>query len=438
MNKSIVAVLLYLGVPFHAFAQRTLTVEEALSIAVQKNFDVRIEQTNAAGALVNKQFSIGAFLPQLNGVGTRTFNNNDQKQTLANGSEVERNGVESNAMTGSVQMVWTIFDGTRMFATRQRLVELAELGEVNLRNQLMNTSALVINNYFNIVRQKQQLKATQELISLSEERVKVADRKLQVGTGSKPEVLQARVDLNAQRTTALQQETLIAQLKDQLNGLLGFEIKDQYETADSIPLNLSLSFEEIIADIENTNLALIAARKNMGITEVQLKEARRSRMPTLSLTSAYNFTRNENKVVINSFTPLFNRNQGYNYGATINLPILNGLNTQRTIRTAQINLERQKLVYEQQLMVATIGVRNAFANYDNARKVLLIEEENILLAKENANIALESFKRGISNFIELRTAQQSLSDAYNRLIAARFNAKTSETELLRLKGRLLK
>ena len=52
-------------------------------------------------------------------------------------------------------------------------------------------------------------------------------------------------------------------------------------------------------------------------------------------------------------------------------------------------------------------------------------------------IALEGFKRGITTYIELRTAQQSLTDAYNRLIAARYNAKTSEIELLRLKGGLL-
>ena len=77
-------------------------------------------------------------------------------------------------------------------------------------------------------------------------------------------------------------------------------------------------------------------------------------------------------------------------------------------------------------------------NYDNAKKILLVEEETIGLAKENVFIALESFKRGVTTFIELRTAQQSLADAYNRLISARYNAKVAETELLRLSGGLLK
>ena len=104
---------------------------------------------------------------------------------------------------------------------------------------------------------------------------------------------------------------------------------------------------------------------------------------------------------------------------------------------SKINLERQKLIYDQQLTIVLVGIRIAFISYENASKVLRIEEENILLAKENVNIALEGFRRGITTFIELRTAQQSLADAYNRLIAARFNAKVSETELLRLHGSLI-
>jgi len=68
----------------------------------------------------------------------------------------------------------------------------------------------------------------------------------------------------------------------------------------------------------------------------------------------------------------------------------------------------------------------------------LTEEENILLAKENVTIALKTFKRGIATFIELRTAQQSLADGYNRLIASRYITKVAETELLRLNGSLLR
>jgi len=53
-------------------------------------------------------------------------------------------------------------------------------------------------------------------------------------------------------------------------------------------------------------------------------------------------------------------------------------------------------------------------------------------------VALERFRQGVSTTLEVKLAQQSLQDAFNRLIQARYNTKLAETELLRLKGELLK
>ena len=72
------------------------------------------------------------------------------------------------------------------------------------------------------------------------------------------------------------------------------------------------------------------------------------------------------------------------------------------------------------------------------RAYLLEQLRNILLAKENVTITLETYRLGSTTFIQLREAEKSLEDAYDRLIAARYNAKVAETELLRLKGDLVK
>ena len=83
-----------------------------------------------------------------------------------------------------------------------------------------------------------------------------------------------------------------------------------------------------------------------------------------------------------------------------------------------------------------LGISNAYKDYEYQKKALTLEEENIELAKENVIIALARFRQGVSSYLELREAQISLEDAYNRLIAARYNTKLAETELLRLKGDL--
>jgi outer membrane protein len=244
--------------------------------------------------------------------------------------------------------------------------------------------------------------------------------------------------LNAQRTLAIQQETLIAQLKDQLNGMVGLKLPTAYDVADTIMINLNITEQDITEDIENRNYTLLATKKNLSIADLMLHEARASRSPVINLNGAYNYSKTNNTKLINPFSSLESQVDGINYGFSLTLPILNGFNITRNVQQARINVRRQEIVYNQQKQIVNVAVKNAYVNYNNTKKILLIEEENITLAKENVSIALESFKRGVATFIELRTAQQSLADGYNRLIAARYNTKVAETDLLRLNGSLLK
>lgn len=422
----------------NVMAQQRLEVEDIITTAISKNYDIRVEQNNYQASSTSAKNAVGLFLPDVTLTGTRTWNKQDQKQILANDTQVERKGVPSNNLGGNAQLSWTIFDGAKMFATHSRLQEIESQGEWLVKDRMTATIADVIANYYGVVAEKQQLKAITEQISVAEERVKLAERKLQVGTGGKPELLQAKVDLNAFRVAALQQEVLIKQLKEQLNGLSGLQLPDEYDVSDTIPLNMGMSMEEIIQGIEETNPRLIAARMNINIANFALRERRGDRYPVVNLVTNYNFTRTKNQIAINNFTTLFDQRNGYTYGATLSLPILNNFTVKNNVQLAVIERDRQQLLYEQQKMLATVGVKVAYAAYDNARKTLEIEEENILYARENVTIMFETFKRGATTFVELRTAQQSIVDAYNRLATARYNAKVSETELLRLKGSLLK
>ena len=434
----LVAVILFFVLASATAQEQPVTLEQVIALALEKNYDIRVFKNLSTSAATDNKYSVGAFFPVINATGSRVWNNNDQKQELANGDEVERNDIQSNNLSGSVQLTWLLFDGARMFATRERLAQIEAQGELNVKNQMINTIAQVVTNYYNIVREKQQLNAIREQMGVSEERVRLADRRLAVGTGAKPELLQAKVDLNSQRTAVLVQETMILQLKDQLNGLLSMQLPSVYEVSDSIIIDLNLRQEDISTNIENTNFTLLSSKKDLDIAALSLKERKGERYPFLNFNSALNYSKTENTVAINPFTPLFNQNTGYNYGFSLNFPIINGFLNRRNIQQARINIDRQMLLYEQQKVNVDVGVKNAYVNYDNAKKVLLIEEENIVLARENLYITLETFKRGANTFIELRTAQQSLADAYNRLINARYLAKVAETELLRLNGALLK
>ena len=436
MMRSFFAIA-FVGVFQVSYSQEEISLGQVVALALERNYDVLVAKNISEGAKTDNAYAFGAFIPQINAVGNTVWNSNDQALRFQDESRNNSGKAESNNITASAQLQWTLFDGTRMFATRERIAAIAAQGEILVKQQMVNTVASVANNYFDIIRQKQQLRAVEEQMAVSEERVKLADRKLAVGMGAKPELLQAKVDYNAQRTQVLQQQALIAQLKDQLNALVGLQLPTRYDVADTIIIDLNLRQEEIFNNIENTSYALQLSRKEMGISSLSLRERRAELLPFLNFNAAYNYSRTDNTRLINPFSPIFNQSDGYNYGFTVSVPILTGFNQRRLVQQARINVGRQQILYDQQKANVNVGLQNAFVLYDNAKKILLVEEENILLARENVSIALETFKRGATTFVELRTAQQSLADAYTRLINARYLAKAAEIELLRLNGGLL-
>jgi outer membrane protein len=95
-------------------------------------------------------------------------------------------------------------------------------------------------------------------------------------------------------------------------------------------------------------------------------------------------------------------------------------------------------MYENQRALLHLNVIDAFNEYQLQIESLQLEESNIDLAIENVDIILETYRLGASTYLQLREAQKSLEDAYNRLIAARYNTKLAETELMRLKGELVR
>jgi outer membrane protein len=441
MNFSFKIFTLFLLILFSTqplFAQNKLTVEQAIAATIENNYDIQLLRNDSTSYALDKSYARAAFLPRVNATTGLIFNNNNQKQKFSDGTKRQSSGISSNNISGSVQLNWTVFDGFKMFATRDKLTGFVKLGELNIKNQIVNSVAAVINNYYNIVRQKQQLKAIEEQMSINEERVKLAEKKFSVGLGAKPDILQGKVDLNAQKAARLKQQTLIDQLIEQLNQLMNVEMNTRYEVEDSIVFREEIILGEIMGTVESTNPQLQLIKKNIDIGKLTLKERKADRYPVVTLNSAYNYSKTNNNSVINSFTALYNRSNGFNYGIGVTVPIFNGYNVKRQIQQAQLDIDYLNISYKNQKAKIDLSITNAFKDYELQKKTLALEEENILLAKENVFIALERLRLGISTYLELRETQKSLELAYDRLIAARYNTKLAETELLRLKGDLVK
>ncbi|HEY4800090.1 MAG TPA: TolC family protein, partial [Bacteroidia bacterium] len=186
--------------------------------------------------------------------------------------------------------------------------------------------------------------------------------------------------------------------------------------------------------VAKQNNGLLFAEKNIKVLSYSLKQARSMRYPVFGVVANYNFSRSENQA---GFI-LLNQNLGLSGGFTASWNLFNGFEVNRQVQDQEIQAMTTKLQYAMAKMQLETNLATAFRNFQQAKELLKLEEENSKVAKENVDVALESFRTGKTSSLELKDVQKSYEDAISRLISARYDAKTAETELMRLNGMLVK
>lgn len=416
-----------------SYAQEVMTPEEAVAYAVSKNFDVVLAKNDAEVAKVLNNKASAGMLPKINLNTGDVFNLNNLNQKFASGQNVKQNWVAVNSLNAGVSMDWTIFDGMKMFATKDRLAALQSLGEIQLKNQIQDVAAQTLNAYYNIVRQKQQIKAAKELIGISEERVNLSQKKLDVGYSDKTPLLQAKVDLSAQQINILKQETLLEQAKINLNQIIGRNADEPFDVIDNIEVNYQPNLQTIRDTTTSTNYLLAAAKKNIEIAQFQRKEINAQRLPQINFTSGYNFVQNNNKAGFQ----LFNRVYGPSVGVSAKIPIFNGGMVKKDLQAASINIAKQQIQYDKLKHDIDAGIVNAYKDFELSEKMLQLNEENVQIAAENVQITMERYRLNQSTSLDIKQAQSSYEDALYNVILARYNSKVAEIELKRIINNLL-
>lgn len=427
---------LTLLLPAGVLAQEKLSLEQAIRIGLQNNYDIQIANRQEAIAGNNVTLGNAGFLPNIDARAGRTFSENNSRQQFQSGPDRTRNGASSNNLNASVNLNWTIFDGMGMFINYDRLKALEKSGTLITRETIQNTLATLFDNYFEVVRQSKKIQAIQDAIAISEARVEIAQAQYEVGVSAKVEILRARVDYNADRSELLVQQEALQNAKINLNQLLSRDPDIDFVVTDSIVVDPNLTYGSADAGTFANNPLLQRLQLGREIANMDIRAVRASRFPTVSVISAYNFSRSENEP-LNEFSPLFNQNRGYNYGLSLNVPIFNGFNINRQAQNARINLESADLEFQREQNRLEAALARAYSQYSNRLQLLELEETNLILAQENAAIALERYRLGLLTAIELREAQRNQLVAENRLIDIQFQAKAAETELKRINSTLL-
>ena len=413
-------------------AQELLTVEEAIKIALENNYEIKISKNNSKIDQSNVSIGNAGILPALtaNVVDTNSLQNSSQ--TLQNGNVNTLANAKNNRISYGVNLDWTIFDGFRMFARLDQLKELQKLGEQQLKLIVTTRISDVISTYFDLVQQQQQLSALDTTIVISNQRLALAQNRFSIGKASKLEVLNAQVDLNTDKAAVLRQEELYINTKILLNQILARDLKTDYKVVENTDINKQLLLSELTSLAEKQNPQLISQIINRKISELQLKQIKANRYPTVRLNSGYAFINTESSLGFTSQTSA----RGLSYGFTATLNLFDGFNQSRNEKIAKIQIENSQLLIEQQKLNLNSQLTTSYQTYLTNLELIDLEEKNEGIAKQNLEITLEKFRIGTITTLEFRTAQLNYVNAKVRFSNAQYLAKLSEIALKELAGNI--
>ena len=413
-------------------AQELLTVEEAIKIALENNYEIKISKNNSKIDQSNVSIGNAGILPALtaNVVDTNSLQNSSQ--TLQNGNVNTLANAKNNRISYGVNLDWTIFDGFRMFARLDQLKELQKLGEEQLKLIVTTRISDVISTYFDLVQQQQQLSALDTTIVISNQRLALAQNRFSIGKASKLEVLNAQVDLNTDKAAVLRQEELYINTKILLNQILARDLKTDYKVVENTEINKQLLLSELTALAEKQNPQLISQIINRKISELQLKQIKANRYPTVRLNSGYAFINTESSLGFTSQTSA----RGLSYGFTATLNLFDGFNQSRNEKIAKIQIENSQLLIDQQKLNLNSQLETSYQTYLTNLELIDLEEKNEGIAKQNLEITLEKFRIGTITTLEFRTAQLNYVNAKVRFSNAQYQAKLSEIALKELAGNI--
>lgn len=413
-------------------AQEVLTIENAMKIALENNFEIKIAKNISKINETNVTIGNAGMLPTAT---ASVLDNNsilNTSQTRQDGTTTSSDNAKNNSLNYGVSLDWTVFDGMKMFAKLDQLKELQKLGDTELKRTILIKIGQVNMAYYDLVQQQQQLAALDTTIVISNQRLTLAKNRFTIGKASKLEVLNAQVDLNTDQVALLRQKESYANSKILLNQYLARDPKTEFKVTDLVTVDDKLVLADLIALAQKQNPGLEMQIINKRIAELQLKQVKADRYPTLKLNTGYNFAESESSLGFTSQAS----SQGLNYGFSASLNLFDGFNQHRNEKVAKLDIENSQIAIEQQNMILNTQLSTLFQTYLTNLELIDLEENNEVIAKQNLDITLDKFKIGTIATLDFRAAQLNYVNAKVRYSNAQYMAKLSEIALKELAGNM--
>jgi len=415
-------------------AQKLVSVSEAIELALENNYGIKIISNNKEIAKNNAGVLNSGYLPTVTSSSGATFNRDNLEAEFANGESTALNGAKSSRYNASINLNYTLFDGLGRYYDYKRLKETYKLSELQARETIENTIAQLYVVYYNVAQVTENVAVLEKTLTISKDRITRANYQFEYGQGTMLNVLNAQVDINNDSINLINAKQLLVNTKRDLNVVLGNVISSEFRVDTTIDFKLNIDQNDLANKMKSNNVNLLQLDKNIMINTFIVKANKSGYLPSLGLTGSYGWNKGNNNAA--SFVAV-STNTGLSGGLSLSWNLFDGGATATRVSNAKIELENRSLEKESMVIDIERNFNNAWDDYQNKLIIFQVQENNIITSTNNFNRTQEKYKLGQANSIEFRQAQLNLINSELNRNQAKYAAKIAELTVLQLSGELL-
>lgn len=435
MKKSIIYILFFLFIiPFTGKSQQEedLSLQQAVSIALEKNFDIQIGKKNLESARINNTWEAAGMFPSVS-LGLNQTNRFDNSESLTSD---DRDDVLRSGVQPYIQLQWMLFNGLNVYINKAKFDLLADLSEGNVALLVENNIQAVVLAYFQTLKDHEKLGTIEKVKKLSKDRFDYVQTRKDFGTAVSYDVLQAKNAYLSDSTNYLLQSLQLKQSQLKLNLLMGVEKESDYNLTTPFE---AVSEEYLFGDLEekmfSNNKTLLNQYINQELLMKDAASAKANIWPTLNMTAGSDYA--NNYIRYSGSDPNSSYSYDFYVNFSLNFNLYNGGRTRRAIQQARISEEIGQLQQDQIKQTLSNGLLTIYQMYDIRKQLLNVADVSLETAQLNLDLSTERFKNGSINSFNFRDVQiQFINSEFNRLEAV-YNLIDTHSELLRITGGII-
>ncbi|HYG70564.1 MAG TPA: TolC family protein, partial [Anaeromyxobacteraceae bacterium] len=268
----------------------------------------------------------------------------------------------------------------------------------------------------------------------SEDRLRIEQAEVSIGTAAEIEAALALSDLNADRAALLRQVLFLAQARAGLGALLALPEPEAVAVTDTLALGPPPDLPALAAEAEGGNRRLQALALAEEAALAAVREVQSEFAPTVRVLTGVGLGADD-RGLFPAGDPALGTD--FRYGFTATLPLFDAGDRRRRVENARLRVRQAELATADERLFLRAEVAQLTAAVQRYRQLAALETQNRAVARANARVALAQLQLGFITPIDLRQVQLALLDAETRYVDAVYQARRAEAELRFLAGELL-